>query len=112
MDNHQLPGGMDWMCLKIQDASVETLPSRLNRREREATEVVEGEFGDRQEKVPAIGRERDIGSRENREKVVLGGPYRSLGFVGPVVLRGNVLELDGRGGLAKEVSEVLGRFVV
>ncbi len=89
------------MGLEVQDASVETLPSRPKRREIKATEVVEGEFGDRQEKVPAIERERDVRSRENREKVVLGGPYRSLGFVGPVDLGGNVLELDGRGGLAK-----------
>jgi hypothetical protein len=112
MDNHQLSGGVDGMCVKVQDASVETLPSRPNRRERKATEVVEGEFGDGQEKVPAIGRERDVGSGENREEVVLGGSHRSLGFVGPVVLGGNVLELDGRGRLTEEVSEVLGPFVV
>ena len=100
------------MGLEVQDASVETLPRRPKRREREATEAVEGEFGDGQEKVPAIGRERNVSSGENRETVVLGGPDRSLGFVGPVILGGNVLELDGRGRLAKEVSEVLGRFVV
>jgi hypothetical protein len=67
MDNHQLPGGMNGMCGEVQDATVETLPSRQNRREREASEVVEGEFGDGQEKVPAIGRERDVGCGQRRE---------------------------------------------
>ena len=63
MSNNKLPGGVDGMGLEVQDASVETLPRRPKRREREATEVVEGEFGDGHEKVPAIGRERNVSSR-------------------------------------------------
>jgi hypothetical protein len=97
---------------EVQDATVETLPRRHDRRDREAPEVVEGEFGDGQEKVPAIGRERDVGSGENCDEVILRGSHRSLGFVGTVVLGGNVLKLDGGRRLTEEVSEVLGRFVV
>ncbi len=100
------------MCGEVQDAAVETLPSRHNRREREAPEVVKGEFGDGQEKVPAIGRERDVCSGEDRNEVILGGSHRSLGFVVAVVVGGNVLELDGGRELTEDGSEVLGRFVV
>jgi hypothetical protein len=39
----------------------------------------------------------DVGSGENRNEVILCGSQRSLGFVGTVVLGGNVLELDGGG---------------
>jgi hypothetical protein len=54
--------------------------------------VVKGKFGGGKQFWPTVRRESDVGRRENRDKVVLSCLNGTLSFVGPMNVRGNVLE--------------------
>jgi len=73
-------------------------------------EHVEGEFSGREEEVPEVRGEGDVGGSKTCDEVVLGGPDSPFGSEGTVLAGGGEGDSDVRE--VEEVKEGLGRFIV
>jgi hypothetical protein len=74
--------------------------------------VTKGKFSGGEQVKPTIGGEGDVSGREDQQEVVLGGPDGALGFIGAVVLGGNVLELGGGFSGPKEGGQGIRSLIV
>ena len=74
------------------------------------TEHVEGEFSGREEEVPKVGGEGDVGGCETGDEVVFGSAHGAFGSESTMLAGGGECDSDVR--VAEKINEGLGGLVV
>ena len=105
----ELPCGMDGMGGEVELLAMDAVPGRTGRVGGKHAHAIESEHGERQERRPPVGRERNMNRRKGGEKMVLGGLDGPFRRVGAVLVGGNVLIGDV---LRDEISREGGRGLV
>ena len=83
-----LRGGWDGRRSLSSGHGCRARPNGKGRGKR--AHAIESEHGERQERRPPVGRERNMNRRKGGEKMVLGGPDGPFRRVGAVLVGGNV----------------------
>ena len=105
----KLTCGVDGMGGEVYLPAMDAVPGRTGRVGGKHAHAIESEHGERQERRPPVGRERNMNRRKGGEKMVLGGLDGPFRRVGAVLVGGNVLIGDV---LRDEISREGGRGLV
>ena len=106
----KLAGRVDGVGGEVEGHTVETMVGREGRVEGPLTHMVKGELGLGDQVVPAVRGEGDVGGREDRNDVVLGGTYCTFRRVGAVIEGRDILVGEVNGD--EESSQVRRSLVV
>lgn len=108
--NDKLAGGMNRVGGKAKGGTMQAMPCGKGGVGFVGTEGVERELGLGEEVRPAVGRKRDVDSRQDRDNVIFGGTNGSFRRERAMVLGGDVLVGDV---LFEEEGSKVGRgFVI
>ena len=114
MSDTQLSRGVEGMGTKVKFVAMQSVEGGDFRRGGDGggprTEHVEGEFGGREEEVPKVGGEGDVGGCKAGDEVVFGSAHGAFGSESTMLAGGGECDSDVR--VAEKINEGLGGLVV
>jgi hypothetical protein len=114
MSDTQLSRGVEGMGTKVKFVAAQSVEggdfSRGGDGGGPRTEHVEGELGGREEEVPKVGGESDVGGCKAGDEVVFGSAHGAFGSESTMLAGGGECDSDMR--VAEKINEGLGGLVV